>query len=408
MGDGPTHAVILAAGRGRRMWPLTQTVPKPCLPAGPSSLLGRLVEQCARAGVQTVCVVAGEPDGAVVGTAERAAKRADVHLDVSVQAEQRGTGHALAQADIPDEPTLVCYGDLFLPRDALPGFAQDAAGPTIGAREVEDVSEYGALRVERDKLAGIEEKPDRRGPGLANAGVYVLPAGFQDALAEVRESTRGEIELTDAITRAGEEGTSFTVHRFEGWLDVGWPWDLLAANASALEEIDAAVHGTVEGDAELRGPVHVAEGATVRTGTVVEGPAWIGPGASVGPNAYVRGATRVGPDAKVGHACEVKNSVLLRGAKVPHVSYVGDSVLGPEVNLGAGTQVANLRHDEGDVHVLTPRGRVASGRRKLGVILGEGAKTGINATLNVGVMLAAGEGVAPGETVMVSRLPDEA
>jgi bifunctional UDP-N-acetylglucosamine pyrophosphorylase/glucosamine-1-phosphate N-acetyltransferase len=162
-------------------------------------------------------------------------------------------------------------------------------------------------------------------------------------------------------------------------------------------ELEPAIEGEVHADASLRGPVRVAPGATVREGSVLEGPVLVQQGAIVGPNAYVRGATTVGPEAKVGHACEVKNTLMLEGATVPHVSYVGDSVLGREVNLGAGTQVANLRHDDATVRATTRKGTLDTGRRKLGVVLGDEVKTGINATINVGVVLGPGETVKPGE-----------
>lgn len=405
MPDRPRHAVLLAAGQGTRMWPLTATRPKPTLPVAGQALLARWIDHLADAGLEAVTVVAAREDGPVARLAADTAKTRGLELDVAAQHERRGTGHALLQADLPDAPTLVAYADLFLPAGALEAFL-DATGPAgIGARRVDDVSGYGALATEDDRLVAIEEKPDRREAGLANAGVYVMPPGIGEHLARIEESPRGELELTDAIEAATQE-TPFRVHTFETWFDVGWPWDLLAANAAALDEIVPAAEGTVHEDAELVGDVHVAEGATVRRGSVIQGPAYIGPGATVGPNAYVRGATTLGPNAKVGHACEVKNSVLFEDAKVPHVSYVGDSVLGRGVNLGAGTQVANLRHDEADILVETPRGRVDSGRRKLGVVLGDEAKTGINATLNVGVMLPPEAGVGPGETVLRSRVPE--
>ena len=149
--------------------------------------------------------------------------------------------------------------------------------------------------------------------------------------------------------------------------------------------------------------ITVEEGATVEAGVTVEGPALIRAGARVGPNAYVRPATLVGPGVRIGHAVEVKNSVLMEGATVPHLSYVGDSVLGEGVNLGAGTQVANLRHDDADVRITVKGERVSTGRRKFGIVAGPGAKTAINTSLNAGVVLSAGATTTPGESVTRDR-----
>ncbi|SFP51410.1 bifunctional UDP-N-acetylglucosamine pyrophosphorylase / Glucosamine-1-phosphate N-acetyltransferase [Halolamina pelagica] len=107
----------------------------------------------------------------------------------------------------------------------------------------------------------------------------------------------------------------------------------------------------------------------------------------------------VGPDAKVGHAVEVKNSVLMEGATIGHLSYVGDSVLGRDVNFGAGTVVANLRHDDGTVQLRVKGESTDTGRRKFGVVGGDGAKTGIDTTLNASVKLDSDARTGPGETV---------
>ena len=144
----------------------------------------------------------------------------------------------------------------------------------------------------------------------------------------------------------------------------------------------------------------------MQSGAYIEGPALIREGAAVGPNAYIRGSTVVGPDAHVGHSVEVKNSVLMADASVGHLSYVGDSVLGRGVNFGAGTNVANLRHDDANVRVTVKGDRVDTGRRKLGAVVGDGAKTGINTSLNAGVKLGADETTGPGEALTRDRIPE--
>ena len=156
-------------------------------------------------------------------------------------------------------------------------------------------------------------------------------------------------------------------------------------------------------DADLRGPVVVEEGAAIEPGVVIEGPALIRSGAHVGPNAYVRGATLFGEDSEVGHAVEIKNSVIMRESNVPHLSYVGDSLLGRDVNFGAGTTVANLRHDDEPVEQTVKGERVSTGRRKYGVVVGDGAKTGIETSLSPGVVLSPGARTEPNEWVSRDR-----
>ena len=101
----------------------------------------------------------------------------------------------------------------------------------------------------------------------------------------------------------------------------------------------------------------------------------------------------------VGHATEIKHSVLLPGAKAPHFNYVGDSVLGSGVNLGAGTKLSNLRNDGGEVHLRHAGNRIPSGLRKFGAVLGEGTATGCNSVTNPGVVLGCNSVVWPNVTV---------
>src|SRR5207245_10536506 len=120
---------------------------------------------------------------------------------------------------------------------------------------------------------------------------------------------------------------------------------------------------------------------TIRSGCYLEGPVVIGEKSVVGPKAYLRPYTVVGEGAKVGAYCDVKNSILMDRAKVPHLSYVGDSVVGAGCSLGAGTITANLRFDDASIVSMVKDRRVDTGRRKLGAILGDNVRTGINVSL---------------------------
>jgi len=186
-------------------------------------------------------------------------------------------------------------------------------------------------------------------------------------------------------------------------LDVRRPWELLAASESVLADEQRSLAGDVHPDAECRGAVVVEDGAEVDAGVVVEGPAYISRGSTVGPNAYVRGATFLDTNVHVGHSVEIKNSTVLHDADVPHLSYVGDSVIGPHANLGAGTTVANLRHDDADVRVAHDGDRVSTGRRKFGAVVGEGAKLGIGTRLNAGVTVGPNATTHPGEVLTRDR-----
>lgn len=394
------QTVILAAGEGTRMRPLTETVPKPMLPVADRPLCAHTADAAVTAGATELVIVVGYEADAVrtfFGEEYRG-----VPVSFAVQERQRGTADAVRAARSHlDGPFAVLNGDnLYDPGGVAALF--DAA-PAVAAIEVDDPRNYGVLSTtpDGDRVTDIVEKPDDPPSSLANAGAYAFPERAIEWL-DVDESERGEYEITDVVSQT-IEATDVTPVTLTRWLDVGRPWELLAANEWKIGELERRIDGDVSDDAELRGEVVVETGATVEPGVVIEGPAIVRGGAEIGPNAYVRGATLVGEDCHVGHGVEIKNTVLMAGSNVPHLSYVGDSLLGPGVNLGAGTQIANLRHDGEDVKQTVKGRRVSTGRRKYGIVAGPGAKTGVNTSLAPGVVLSSKARTNPGESVTRDR-----
>ena len=395
------QTVVLAAGEGTRMRPLTADRPKPLLPVADRPLVAHVLDAAAAAGASRFVIVVGYGADAVRRAIGR--EYAGVPVEYAVQERQRGTADAVATARplLDDAPFAVVNGDALFPGDALGPLFDSELTPAVAACLVDDPTNYGVLDLRDAHVSGVVEKPADPPSEVVNAGAYAFPAQALDWL-DVPESERGERELTDVLARCCGE-FAVTPVRVERWLDVGRPWELLEANEWVVGDCGHDVRGAVRANVSVRGPVVIEEGATVESGTVIEGPALVRTGATVGPNARVRPATVIGPDATVGTAVEVKNSVLMDGATIPHHAYVGDSILGPSVNFGAGTKVANLRHDGEDVKLTVCGERVSTGRRKFGVVAGPRAKTGINASLNAGVTLSADSTVMPGEAVFRDR-----
>ena len=183
------------------------------------------------------------------------------------------------------------------------------------------------------------------------------------------------------------------------YFDPAAPWRLLGEPLDQLLDAlpSSAIDGRLDPGAHILGDrIVVGAGARVHAGAVIEGPVFIGPGAQVLPGAYLRGGVWLGQGARVGASTEVKRAVFLPGARAPHLNYVGDSILGSDVNLGAGTILANFRHDGADISIPVGGERLATGRRKLGAVLGDGVKTGCNAVLHPGVVVGRGTSIYPG------------
>lgn len=187
--------------------------------------------------------------------------------------------------------------------------------------------------------------------------------------------------------------------RWAGSRDAARPWDLLGA---PLDEALAALpssrfDGALDRRTVLLGDrIVIEKGARVGAGAILEGPLYVGPDCEIRPGAYLRGGCWLEARCVVGASTEVKRALFLAGAKAPHLAYVGDSILGREVNLGAGTVLSNFRHDGGEIAIRHGDEQLATGRRKLGAILGDGVATGCNSVLNPGTIVGAGTRIYTG------------
>ncbi|MEM2281699.1 MAG: sugar phosphate nucleotidyltransferase, partial [Candidatus Bathyarchaeia archaeon] len=277
---------------------------------------------------------------------------------------------------------------------------------TMAVVPVEKPEDYGVVEFGNDGFVKriIEKPPPGEAPSnMANAGIYVFSMEIFEKTRRLKASSRGEWEITDAIQSLIMDGRpvfAVEIQRTE-WFDVGRPWDLLEANRWMLSRMEHEILGCVEADAHIIGPVTVEETARIRSGAYIEGPAYIGEQSDIGPNCYIRPCTSIGRKVRIGNACEIKNSLIMDGVHIGHLSYVGDSIIGENCNLGAGTITANYRFDAGTVRMMVRDRLVDTGKTKLGAVLGDNVKTGINALFMPGVKV--GNNCWIGPNVIVHR-----
>jgi UDP-N-acetylglucosamine diphosphorylase / glucose-1-phosphate thymidylyltransferase / UDP-N-acetylgalactosamine diphosphorylase / glucosamine-1-phosphate N-acetyltransferase / galactosamine-1-phosphate N-acetyltransferase len=169
----------------------------------------------------------------------------------------------------------------------------------------------------------------------------------------------------------------------QGLLDTTYPWETLKILDAFVSTIQDQRAGNIHPTAVLEGQVYVHETARIGPHAYIEGPAWIGEGAIVGHAVYIRGGVVLAPHAKVGAKTEVKRSLFLYDAKAPHLNYVGDSILGSKVNLGAGVKLANFNNMGTPIKI---EGH-ATGLRKLGAMLGDEVTLGCNAVTVPGTII---------------------
>jgi bifunctional UDP-N-acetylglucosamine pyrophosphorylase/glucosamine-1-phosphate N-acetyltransferase len=382
------QAIVLAAGEGSRMRPLTSKRPKVMLPVAGRPFLEHILSRGREAGLDSFVLVVGYCQDAVRSYFGDG-RRLGAKIYYAVQERQLGTGDALLAAEAySEEGFVVLNGDALPDTESLQRIAQSEDMAAASFR-VADPSRYGVFTAAEGYVKSVVEKSPSPPSNLANAGIFLLSMDIFDALKKAPISERGEHELTDGLNiLAAKE--KIKLLEIKDWLEIGRPWDILSANERLMDGIQPSVLGEVEAGATLKGKVSIGQGTVVRSGAYIEGPAIIGEECEIGPNCYIRPSTCIGNGVRIGNAVEIKNSTVMEGTKIGHLSYLGDSVIGSGGNFGAGTIVANLRHDKATVYSYVKGKKEDTGRRKLGVIMGDDVKTGIHTTIYPGTVIEAG------------------
>jgi len=394
-------AIILAAGEGSRMRPLTYTRPKVMLPVANKPILEHLLVEANQAGIREFIFIVGYCDEQVRGYFGKGEKWG-VNIAYCDQRKQLGTADALKMAEgLIDGNFLVMNGDIIANQKDIKTLAGKSDN-TLSVIEVGDTTDLGMVELSKDKVVRIYEKVKKPPSRTANAGVYLFTPEIFSAISMTSKSPRGEYEITDSLQLMMDKGHHVSYQKIDYWLDLSYPWHLLTANESLLAGIESQNLGELEENVVIKEVVSIGKNTVVKSGSYIVGPVIIGQDCEIGPNCYIRPYTAIGDSCHIGSAVEVKSSIIMRGSKIPHHNYVGDSVIGEECNFGAGTKVANLRLDEKEVWAAG----INTGRRKLGAIIGDRVETGINASINVGSIIGNNTLIGPGAIVSGVILPD--
>ncbi len=391
------QAVIMAAGKSTRTYPLTLTKPKPLLSIANKSILAHQLDQFV--GIIQEAII-------VVGYKSDMIRRhfGDIYQGITLgyveQQEQLGTGHAAMQVrSYIYDRFLLMNGDNLYAREDIEGCLEYQYA--LLGKELADPRQHGVLTVKDGLVQDLIEKPEHPASNLANAGMYVLDKKIFSVLAHIPRSPRGEYEVTDAVKQLAHI-TDLHCRVVQGyWLPVGFPWSILEANDFLLEHRfeETVSAGNIEPGVRIEGKISLGEHSLIRQGTYIQGNLYVGENCAVGPNCHITGNTSIGDNCYIGHGTAIKNSVIERGARIEPFCNIAYSVFGEHVSVGSGMVTMSAPLETKTVTSVVKGETVDSGREQFGTILSSHVKVLPHVVTYPGVKIAP-DAVIPVGTVV--------
>ena len=388
-------AIILAAGKGSNLNPFSNTRPIPMISVAGRTLLGNSLRQLKNAGINDVYIVVGHHKERIQDFI--AGKTEDgMNIHCLEQKKNGGIGDAVLQVKeniSPGEYFLLIYGDTLTDENIYSKAQQSFHSfkcPVASICLPPSNESFGNVFLNAQmKINKIVEKP--KGSNFGNyvlAGVFVLPESFFSLLKKNKHS------MEKSLQKMAKKGDLMASMWENEWLDIVYPWEILQANKIILDswsESSIAKSAVMESNVTMQGVVKIGENAVIKAGAVLEGPCSIGRGSYIGNNSLIRSYTSIGSNCSVGYGVELKNCVVLDKSGIGRLSFVGDSVIGENVDIGAGCMTVNRNTNWEKIQVKNKKTVFSTKMKKLGAFVGDDVVIGAGNTIQPGTVVLPGK-----------------
>ncbi len=388
-------AVILAAGEGLRCRPLTLTRSKVMIPVANKPLIEHIINAVAENGIKDIVLVVGYKKERIMDHFGDG-NEFGVKISYVFQEAQLGTAHAVNQVkEHIDGDFIVLNGDNLIDAGTISDLLTGKDGEvTLLAIEREETSGYGIVIPENRRVKKIMEKPKEVISHLINAGVYVFSPDIFEEIDQTPLSETGEYAITDTIQQMIEKGKSVSfVESKSLWLDSIHSWDFLKANSMLLEKSAQDIRCTIEKGASIKGKVMVGEGSIIRAGCYILGPVIVGKNCDIGPNTVILPSTAIGDNITINSSVEIHNSILMNDVQVGCNSYISNSIIGANNNIGP-----QFSTEEGRDLMIELKG-ILHHADIIGTVIGDDNFIGNRVLIKAGKMIANNCKVEAGATV---------
>lgn len=411
-------AVVLAAGEGRRLRPLTTNISKGMLPIGNVPVIEYVIKALAGCDVRDISIIVGYQREKVMNHLGDG-RGLGVRIDYIHQRFQLGTAHALFQAkDSIEGRFLVVPGDSLITPSGITDLLSIPEGEWgMLTATSSNSSKYGKVAVRGDHLQQIIEKhkisddlistgapsvfslalweySDPMGPSLINTGTYLFDEGIFEALERMGV---GEAQKLISCLNDPSLGKRIRVKTTNSWLDAVYPFDLLDLNEYVLQSVAGSYEGSLDPGVVIKGPVDIGPKVRLRSNTVIEGPVKIGAGSSIGPCAYIGPNTSIGLNNSIGPMSVVKGSIIMDDVTIGSHSNVSNTI------VSNGCSISDFFGVERGEYTIRLENQAFS--KKLGACVGPDCQISHHVSLGPGVILGSGCKIGPMRNVR-DNLPD--
>lgn len=388
-------AVILAAGKGQNLAPFSSTRPSPMMSVAGKYLFDHNMDLLQKSGINDIFVVVGHQKEKLIEQVNKHVYNG-LNLHYVEQKRSLGIGDAVMQVRdkiLPGEYFLLIYGDIVTSENIFTKTQQSFhtfKSPVASICLPPSNEMFGNVFLNANmKITKIIEKPS--GNNLGNyvlSGVYILPESFFNLLDKHQRSMEKAIQ--ELVKNEQLQASMWE----DEWLDIVYPWEILTANQILMdswENSSIAKSARLEANVTIQGTVRIDDDAIIKSGAILEGPCSIGKGCYVGNNSLIRSYTALGDHCSVGYGVELKNCVVQNNTRIGRLSFIGDSVLGENVDIGAGSMTVNRSLDCKPIIVKQGRKHFKTGREKLGAFIGDNVIIGAGNTIEPGMVVPSGK-----------------
>lgn len=383
------QAIILAAGKGIRFSPFSENKPKPLFSFFDKTILEHNLYELIGI-VDEVIIVVGYRKEMIMDKIGENFNGIKIKYIEDKEISGTGSSVRLTKELIKDDFFLLNGDDFYFKEDI-----KRLRVPAILVKEHSNPTYFGVVIEEDGYLKEIVEKPETTISKLVNTGFYFLPKEILDI--EIKKSARGEYEFTDYIKEYIKQ-QKINVCVADCWFPNSYPWDTFDSIPFLFSKEKSGKDIKIEKESIVAKSAIIKDGTIIKSGSYIEEKVYIGENCIIGPNCYIRSGAVIESNCKIGASVEIKNSIIGKGTNINHLSYVGDSIIGENCNLGAGTITANLRHDGLTVKIKVKDKLTDTQKIKFGAIIADNVKTGIGTLIYPGRKIV--KNTIPGEKVI--------